>query len=396
MSKEEDVKKFISYIRQGKYSQVAEWVKNIYDEDDVKLYQEALFKLFEDNKFDGLTFWTIGKIISSTNWRIFKTVLLNSDLKYQYKHVVSYSSNTYLRSIFSHYCKEDKNIKDILAIIGKYKLMFNSQFLDLISIVSTKFNKPGHYDLIFEATKVNVEQAISFLIKDNTLCSLYVLVKYVLYPERFLESNKTSKFSNERIKQLAYKIKLNHPDQKEIDYVYNILIDSYNQEKRINADEFVENDDYYGFRCLFEKIYGTNKKCEFDKIKKDDVVDVKITEIRENSIRVDIGSLKSTISKDEIFHSNVSSIDEYLKVGDKRKARVKDKFIDEKNRFKILLSIKDCEKDPWNEDDFYQEGDEIEVSIVKICDYGIFMRIEYGIEGLLRKSNMTKKTIRGF
>lgn len=402
MSKEEDIKKFILAISQNRYSQVAEWIENINDEDDIKLYQVNLFKLFKDNKFNKATFWTIGETISSANWRIFKPVLLESDFKHQYKDVISYSSNTCLKSIFSHYCKEDENIKDILDIIRIYKPMFDSQFLGLISMVSTKFNKPGHYDLIFEATKINIDQAISFLIKDNTLCSLYVLVKYVLYPKRQfsqnenfssirnLSGNKIKVFSNEQIKQLAYEIKLNHPDKKEVDYIYHILIDSCSHDMENMAEELIKNEDYAGFRALFREIYGTNRKSEFEKIKKNDIVDITITEIEENFIRVDIGSLKSIIPKNEIFYSPVRFIDEYLNVGDKRRAKVKDKFIDEKNKFNIQLSIKDCEKDPWDEDEFFQEGDEIEGNIVDIYDYGVYISIEYGIEGLLYKNDMTK------
>lgn len=60
MSKEEDIKKFILAISQNRYSQVAEWIENINDEDDIKLYQVNLFKLFKDNKFNKATFWTIG------------------------------------------------------------------------------------------------------------------------------------------------------------------------------------------------------------------------------------------------------------------------------------------------------------------------------------------------
>lgn len=402
MSKEEDIKKFILAVSNKRYSQIAEWVENINDDEDIKLYQTRLFKLFKDNKFNRAEFWTIGEIISSVNWRVFKPVLIESDFKYQYNDVISYSSNIYLKSIFSHYCKNDKNIKDILDIIRIYKSMFDLQFLSLISLVSTKFNKPGHYDLIFEATKVNIDQAIKFLIKDNTLCSLYVLAKYIFTlnrqfsqnenysPIKSFLHNKINMFSDERIKQIAYEIKRNHPDQKETDYVYHILIDSCSIGVENKAEELIKNEDYDGFRALFRETYGTNRKSEFEKIDKNDVVDVIITGIEENFIRVDIGSLKSTISRNEIFHSSVRSIEDYLNVGDKRKAKVIDKFVDEKNRFNIRLSIKNCEKDPWDEDDFFQEGDEIEGNIVDICDYGVYISIEYGIEGLLYKNDMTK------
>ena len=59
MSKEEDIKKFILAISQNRYSQVAEWIENINDEDDILLvasknYSESMMGIAKQMEFKNI------------------------------------------------------------------------------------------------------------------------------------------------------------------------------------------------------------------------------------------------------------------------------------------------------------------------------------------------------
>jgi small subunit ribosomal protein S1 len=76
-----------------------------------------------------------------------------------------------------------------------------------------------------------------------------------------------------------------------------------------------------------------------------------------------------------------------FKVGDKKQAQIID--IDFEKR-KINFSFKRLEKSPW--DDVTQKhpiGSNMQATVTNITDFGLFMEIEEGLEGLLHQSDIT-------
>jgi len=57
----------------------------------------------------------------------------------------------------------------------------------------------------------------------------------------------------------------------------------------------------------------------------------------------------------------------------------------------IKLGIKQLSQDPWKDfNENYKSGSPVEGEIVSITDFGLFLRIPGGIEGLIHKSNLTE------
>jgi small subunit ribosomal protein S1 len=82
---------------------------------------------------------------------------------------------------------------------------------------------------------------------------------------------------------------------------------------------------------------------------------------------------------------------ELFKKGDEIEAVVLN--IDEDNN-KFSLGIKQLEKDPWDEIPYrYKMGDVVKGQITNITDFGVFLEIEKGIEGLIHISELSEERV---
>jgi len=116
------------------------------------------------------------------------------------------------------------------------------------------------------------------------------------------------------------------------------------------------------------------------------IVDGTVKNITNFGAFVDIGGIEGLLHISEITRREMKDATKLLKVGDQIKVKVID-FNKEKN--KISLSIKQITPDPWeNIQDKYAIGDEIEGRVISIKDYGAFIEIEEGLNGLLHVSEM--------
>ena len=78
---------------------------------------------------------------------------------------------------------------------------------------------------------------------------------------------------------------------------------------------------------------------------------------------------------------------EMFNVGDEIEVIVT-KYDKENNR--ISLGLKQLTDDPWkNVDSIYKVGSKIKSKISSIADYGAFVQLEKGVEGLIHNSELT-------
>lgn len=111
-----------------------------------------------------------------------------------------------------------------------------------------------------------------------------------------------------------------------------------------------------------------------------------VTNITQFGAFVDIGGVEGLLHISEITWSDMRDATKLLKVGDKIKVKIIDY---DKGKKKISLSIKQFSPDPWeNVKEKYSIGDEVEGKVIKIKDFGAFVEIEEGLNGLLHISEM--------
>lgn len=102
---------------------------------------------------------------------------------------------------------------------------------------------------------------------------------------------------------------------------------------------------------------------------------------------IDLGGIDGLLHLNDISWKKINHPTDLLSVGDDVMVKVLD--YDEKNN-RISLSKKELEDNPWDEiSGKYKDGEIIEGKVVSIVEYGAFIEIEPGVEGLVHISEMS-------
>ena len=106
---------------------------------------------------------------------------------------------------------------------------------------------------------------------------------------------------------------------------------------------------------------------------------------------IDIGGVDGLAHISDLSWERVKQPSDVLSVGQEVDVLVKN-FDPETKR--ISLSIKDTMRDPWlDKAEKYQEGSHIKGKIIKLTDFGAFMEIEPGFDGLIPMGELAEKRI---
>jgi small subunit ribosomal protein S1 len=117
------------------------------------------------------------------------------------------------------------------------------------------------------------------------------------------------------------------------------------------------------------------------------IVEGVVKNITEYGVFVDLGGVDGLLHITDISWGRVKHPSEIFTVGDEINVKVLS-FDQEKER--VSLGIKQLTEDPWaTASDKYPVGERITGVIVSLTDYGAFVELEEGIEGLIHVSEMS-------
>ncbi len=106
---------------------------------------------------------------------------------------------------------------------------------------------------------------------------------------------------------------------------------------------------------------------------------------------VDIGGFDGLVHISEITYGRIKSPNEYLKAGDEIEVKILN--IDEDNE-KISLSLKQTKNNPWdNAAERYAVNSVHQGKVVNTTDFGAFVELEPGVEGLVHISQIAVERI---
>jgi 4-hydroxy-3-methylbut-2-enyl diphosphate reductase len=129
----------------------------------------------------------------------------------------------------------------------------------------------------------------------------------------------------------------------------------------------------------------------WESIQKDDVVEGEVKRITNFGAFVDIGGIDGLVHISDLSWGRVHHPSEIVKVGDKVKVIVLD--FDKENN-KISLGLKQMMEEPWeNINEKYRIGDIVEGKIVRLVDFGAFVELEPGVDGLVHISQISDRHI---
>ena len=116
-----------------------------------------------------------------------------------------------------------------------------------------------------------------------------------------------------------------------------------------------------------------------------------VTRIVKFGAFVDLGGVEGLIHLNDLSWKRVNNPSEVVSVGDKVSVYVLD-FDKEKNR--ISLGLKDVAEDPWKlAISKYKVGEIVEGKVVKLLDFGAFVELEDGLEGLVHITEISDDRI---
>ncbi len=119
----------------------------------------------------------------------------------------------------------------------------------------------------------------------------------------------------------------------------------------------------------------------------DAVLEGTVKNITEYGLFIDLGGLDGLLHITDMSWGRVGHPSEMYQVGDKITVKVL-KYDSESGR--VSLGLKQLRSDPWTEaDDKYPVGTKITGRVVSLADYGAFVEVEEGIEGLIHVSEMS-------
>jgi small subunit ribosomal protein S1 len=140
-------------------------------------------------------------------------------------------------------------------------------------------------------------------------------------------------------------------------------------------------------KVLIENEMEKQKLEIMSKLEKGQVLEGTVKNITSYGVFMDLGGVDGLLHITDISWGRINHPEEVLKLDDKINVVILD-FDDEKKR--IALGLKQLTAQPWEAlDANLKEGDRIKGKVVVLTDYGAFIEIIPGVEGLIHVSEMS-------
>ena len=140
-------------------------------------------------------------------------------------------------------------------------------------------------------------------------------------------------------------------------------------------------------RAVLEETHKELREERFSQLTLGDVVEGRIKAITDYGAFVDLGGYDSLLHSSDITYRRIGHPSEVLKIDQVVKVKII-KVDPEKNR--VSCGLKQLEEDPWTKiNDKFNIGDKLQGTVTNVTDYGIFIEVENGIEGLAHKDMLT-------
>ncbi len=140
-------------------------------------------------------------------------------------------------------------------------------------------------------------------------------------------------------------------------------------------------------RPLLEKIRDTKKSMILEAMAESKTLTGTVKNLTDYGAFIDLDGIDGLLHITDMSWGRINHPSDIMKVGDQIPVKVL-KFDQEKDR--VSLGLKQTQPDPWeNVDERYPVGSKLVGTVVSITDYGVFVELEKGVEGLVHVSEMT-------
>ena len=140
-------------------------------------------------------------------------------------------------------------------------------------------------------------------------------------------------------------------------------------------------------KVLIEEEIADQRKAILESLERGQILEGVVKAVTDFGVFVDLGGVDGLIHITDLSWGRINHPSEVVKLDETLKVVVTD-YDEAKKR--ISLSLKKLLPHPWeNIDEKYKIGDKVTGRVVSLTEYGAFIEIEKGIEGLIHNSEMS-------
>lgn len=140
-------------------------------------------------------------------------------------------------------------------------------------------------------------------------------------------------------------------------------------------------------RVLLEEARDKKRQITLASLQEGQVVEGVVKNITEYGVFIDLGGIDGLLHITDISWGRVNHPSEHFMVGDKVKVMI---LRYDKETGRVSLGLKQMLPDPWSEiEKKYPVGSKVRGKVVNLADYGAFVELEGGVEGLIHISEMS-------
>jgi len=156
---------------------------------------------------------------------------------------------------------------------------------------------------------------------------------------------------------------------------------------RITKLDALEEDVVVDRRVVLEDQTRAVELTRYSEIKEGDIVSGKVRSLATYGAFVDLGGIDGLLHISDIAWSRVVAPEDVVSVGQELQLKVLK--VDAESK-RISLGLKQLQPEPWDSaGDKYKVGERITGSVTRLMDFGAFVELEPGIEGLIHVSEMS-------
>jgi len=140
-------------------------------------------------------------------------------------------------------------------------------------------------------------------------------------------------------------------------------------------------------RVLVEEQAGALLKSRLSELKDGDIVSGEVRSLTSYGAFIDLGGIDGLLHISDIAWSRVNAPEDVLSVGQKLELKILSIDSDSK---RISLGLKQLQPEPWDAAaETYQVGQRMTGTVTRLMNFGAFVELEPGIEGLIHVSEMS-------
>jgi small subunit ribosomal protein S1 len=140
-------------------------------------------------------------------------------------------------------------------------------------------------------------------------------------------------------------------------------------------------------RALQQKEIDEKRATTLNSLKEGTEVEGIVKNLTSYGAFVDLGGLDGLLHVTDVTWGRIGKLEDHLKVGEKIRVKI---LAFDREKVKVSLGLKQLQEDPWfSVIKTLKVGDRIQGKVVSLTDYGAFVEISPGVEGLIHVSEMS-------